>query len=147
MPHSSPSPTRLTHLRATYVALAVGTIAAGLAVHWQGKLLSPVSRDVLGDLLWAAMIYWWIGALAPRSRPAWRGGAALAVCIAVELSQLCHTPTLDAFRRTRVGHLFLGSGFDPRDLLAYTLGVTVAVLSETAVATVRGQRDRIAGRR
>jgi hypothetical protein len=50
--------------RSTYVALAIGTIALGLAVHERGDALSPVVRDVLGDALWAAMGAWVI----PRPR-------------------------------------------------------------------------------
>ncbi len=97
-------------------------------------------RDVLGDLLWASMVYWWIGALTPRTRQIRRGSATLALGVTVELSQLYHTPALDSFRGTRVGHLFLGSGFDPRDLVAYTLGVAVAVLGEAWVAALRRKR-------
>ena len=83
-------------------------------------------QDVLGDALWAAMILWWISAVAPeRSRPT-RSAIALLVCMAVELSQLSHAPLLDTVRATRIGALVLGSGFDLRDLGAYTLGIIVA---------------------
>ena len=116
--------------RVPYVALAAGTIALGLRVHLRGNALDATVRDVLGDVLWAAMIAWWIGALAPAWRPTSRGGVALAVCFAVELSQRVHAPTLDALRRTTVGHLVLGSDFDPRDLAAYAAGVLAAVLLE-----------------
>lgn len=51
----------------------------------------------------------------------------------METRQLYHAPALDALRRTTAGHLVLGSGFDPRDLLAYTLGVVAAVLLERAL--------------
>lgn len=49
--------------RTRYFALAVGTIALGLAVHWRGGALSPVVRDVLADALWAAMVVWGMAAL------------------------------------------------------------------------------------
>jgi hypothetical protein len=99
-----------------------------LTVHIGGRPLPPVFRDVLGDALWAMMIVWWMGVAAPRLRLRTRGMAALAICVAVELSQRYHTPFLDALRRTRPGHLVLGSGYDPRDLLAYALGVVAAVV-------------------
>jgi len=118
--------------RTRYVALAVGTIALGLAVHWRGDALSPAVRDVLGDALWAAMVVWWISAIAPASRLPWRAAVALALCFAVEFGQLWRFPALDALRRTAAGHLVLGSGFDPRDFGAYAAGVLTAVLLERA---------------
>ena len=127
-------------VRAIYVALALVTIAAGLAVHGRGDALSPVARDVLGDTLWAMMIVWWMGALMPGTRNGGRAAAAFALCVAVELSQLYHAPALDAFRGTRVGHLVLGSGFDPRDLVAYALGVAGAVLLEASAAALARRR-------
>ena len=123
--------------RARYVALAVATILVGLAVHLRAPL-GPAVRDVLGDALWAAMMFWWISAAAPRVGRGRRGVIALAVCWAVELSQLVSTPGLDAVRRTLPGHLVLGSGFDPRDLAAYAAGVLVALL--VALLVDRGVR-------
>jgi hypothetical protein len=89
-------------------------------------------RDVLGDALWAMMITWWVGAVVPERPILTRCGVALVVCLAVELSQLIHTSPLDDLRRSAAGRLVLGSGFDPRDLLAYTLGVFAAVVLERA---------------
>jgi hypothetical protein len=123
---------RSLRARARYVALAVVTILLGLAVHSGGRL-SPIVRDVLGDALWAAMAAWWIAAVAPSIRLTWRAAAALALCFAVEFSQLVHFPALDALRRTTAGHLVLGSGFDRRDFAAYAGGVLSAVLLELAI--------------
>jgi len=125
-------------LRIRFVALALGTIALGLGVHRFGSAFGPVGRDIVGDALWAMMITWWIGALAPGAALGARSGAAFAVCVLVELSQLIHTPGLDALRRTTAGQLVLGSGFDPRDLAAYALGVLAAAMLERAVR--RGPR-------
>jgi hypothetical protein len=111
-----------------YLVLAISTIALGLMVHLGGSFLPPVARDVLGDALWAMMIVWLMGVAAPRLQLRTRALAALGVCVAVEFSQRYHTPFLDALRNTLPGHLILGSGFDPRDLLSYTAGVVVAVM-------------------
>jgi hypothetical protein len=116
--------------RIAYVALAVGTIALGLWVHRGGASLGVRARDVLGDALWAAMMAWWVGAAAPGVTLIARSAMALGISVAVEFSQLIHTPALDAVRRTTLGHLVLGSGFDSRDLLAYAAGVSVAALLE-----------------
>ncbi len=120
--------------RALYLALAAGTIALGLAVHRYGDVLSPAVRDVLGDALWAVMVVLWVGAAAPAVRLWRRAAIALASCFAVELSQLYHTPALDALRRTPAGQLTLGSGFDPRDVVAYAAGVLAAALLEETIS-------------
>jgi hypothetical protein len=126
--HGTPRPRTTASLRLRYLALAIGTIAAGLTVHRGGLQLAPRLRDVLGDALWAMMIVWWIGVAVPRVTLRTRALAALAVCFAVESSQKFHTPVLDALRRTLPGHLVLGSGYDPRDFVAYAAGVLAAVL-------------------
>ena len=103
--------------RAAFVALACATIAVGLVVHLRGT------------------------ALAPRARLAIRSAAAYVVCAGVEVSQLYHTPTLDAVRATMLGHLVLGSGFDPRDLVAYAVGVGLAALLESTLAPKAVERS------
>ena len=122
---------RIIRRRTTFLALACATIAVGVVVHLRGAALGSVARDALGDALWAMMIAWWAGVLAPRARLAVRSTAAYAVCAAVEVSQLYHAPALDAARATTVGQLVLGSGFDPRDLAAYGAGVALAALLES----------------
>lgn len=118
--------------RALYVALALGTIGLGLVVHWHGEVLGPAARDALGDALWAMMIMWWTGAIAPEKSLRARVAAAVAFCFVIEVSQLYHTTFLDGLRGTTVGHLVLGNDFDVRDLAAYTLGVVSAALLELA---------------
>lgn len=119
--------------RVSYAMLALATIALGLGVHLHGDAFGPSTRDVIGDALWAAMIAWWVAALIPAASIRARGLVALLICFAVEVSQLYHTPALDALRRTTLGELTLGSGFDPRDLAAYALGVLAAALFEWMV--------------
>lgn len=114
--------------RVRYLALAATTIVIGLVIHWGTATMNPAARDVLGDALWAAMIMWLVSAAVPAVRLIARSAIALAICVVVELSQLLHTPALDALRSTTLGHLVLGSGFDPRDLVAYAGGVCVAAI-------------------
>ena len=121
--------------RIRFVALAAGTIAIGLAVYLRGGVLGATTRDVLGDALWAAMIFWLVGAVAPRAPVLRRGATSFGICVAVELGQLIRAPWLVAIRDTTLGHLMLGSGFDPRDLLAYAGGVSAAFLAERIVMT------------
>jgi hypothetical protein len=127
--------------RVAYVALALVTIVLGLVVHLQGDALTPTSRDVLGDLIWAAMIAWWVAAIVPNVSLTARSVVAVSICVAVEISQLYHTPALDMLRRTMVGQLTLGSGFDPRDLLAYVVGVVAAAFVERMGRSLLGSRS------
>ena len=127
--------------RLWYLALASVTIGLGLIVHLRGTTLSTVARDVLGDALWAAMIVWGVSFVAPGAPRMTRGAVAIAVCWAVEVSQLYHGPSIDAVRATTAGHLVFGSGFDPRDLAAYAAGVVAAMLLEAAVSRT-GMRTR-----
>jgi hypothetical protein len=129
------------------LALVAVTILLGLAVHWRGGALSPVVRDVLGDALWAAMAAWGIAAVTPAIRLSRRAAVALALCFVVELSQLVHWPALDALRRTTMGRLALGSGFDPRDFAAYAAGVLSAVLLEWAAVRYRQSYRTVALKR
>lgn len=122
-------------VRTTFAVLALGTVALGLFVHFGGGAFGATTRDVVGDALWAAMIAWLIGAISPRTPLRVRAAAALLACFAVEASQLLHVPALDAIRSTTAGHLVLGSGFDPRDFVAYALGVAVAVVIERLAIT------------
>jgi hypothetical protein len=119
--------------RARYAALALATAALGLAVHRGGRPLGGAARDVLGDALWAAMLAWWVAALAPRLALGRRTALAFAACAAVEASQAYRAPALDRVRRTAAGRLVLGSDFDPRDLAAYAAGVVAAAAADRAL--------------
>jgi hypothetical protein len=127
-----------TRLRVAYVASALVTIAVGLAVHLGSTRVPLAVRDVIGDALWAVMLMWWVSALRPRLGRGARAGLALGICCAVEASQLFHTPGLDELRRTTLGHLVLGSGFDPRDFGSYALGIVTAMLIERVLTVLRG---------
>ena len=123
----------------------MATIALGLAVHLRGHFLGVTLQDVIGDALWAAMIAWWVAAVVPAASVPHRSLAALAICFSVEFSQLYHAPVLDGWRRTIPGQLILGTGFDPRDLGAYALGVLATLILELLVRRrhppSRGARD------
>lgn len=107
--------------------LIVGTLAAGLAVRKLSFGLPPTIVKHGGSVLWAMMIYWIVSTSRPQWRPGRSGYAAIAVTTATELSQLYHSPTLDAVRRTGMGALLLGRVFSIWDVLNYAVAITLAV--------------------
>ena len=58
---------------------------------------------------------------------------AVGLCFLIELSQLYHSPWIDAVRQTRLGGLVLGFGFLWSDLVTYTVGGLVGLVLETKV--------------
>jgi hypothetical protein len=129
--------------RFSYVILALVTIAAGLVMHRATLPFGAVTRDMAGDALWAMMMVWWIGALRPRTSPGLKGAIALGICILVETSQLIHGPVIDPIRASPLGHLVLGSGFDPRDFVAYAIGAVLAgTIDGRLMAGGPADRDR-----
>jgi hypothetical protein len=119
--------------RTPYLVAAGVTITVGLAWHLSPAVAGPDVKDVVGDALWAAMMLWIVSFLIPGRALLLRAGVALAACFAVETSQLYHAPFIDSIRSTLPGHLVLGSGFDARDLAAYTVGVVVAALLDRLI--------------
>jgi len=66
--------------------------------------------------------------LAPRWSSFRVALTALAISVAVEISQLFHAPWIDNLRRTTIGGLVLGYGFLWSDLLCYAAGVFLGLL-------------------
>lgn len=129
--------------RARYVVFVVVTIVAGLVVNKLGGALPHALRDILGDALWAAMMFWIVSAIAPTARLWMRAGAAIAIAFGVEYSQMYHAGGIDALRNTTLGHLVLGSDFDARDLVAYALGVATAAVVDAAATPATAAASKL----
>ena len=80
-----------------------------------------------GDTLWATLVYILAAFLFNKLQPPVLLAGSLVTSYLVELSQLLHTPWLDAIRNTTLGGLVLGFGFLWSDLLCYTAGVVMAL--------------------
>ncbi|MFN8653736.1 MAG: DUF2809 domain-containing protein [Gemmatimonadales bacterium] len=124
------SDARPTRHRLVFAALAAATMFGGLQLQRHRATLPAAVGDILGDALWAVMFYWLVSMVFPALTDWHRAIVAVAGCWSVELSQLARSPGLVALRHTTLGHLVLGSDFDPRDLLVYPCGVAVALLFE-----------------
>ena len=83
-----------------------------------------------GDTLWALAAFLGIGLLLPRVSTRMIACLAMLFSVAVEISQLYHTPWIDSIRQTTLGALILGFGFLWSDLACYAVGVGLGVAIE-----------------
>jgi hypothetical protein len=120
-----------------YAAAVAATIAVGLASRAAAPALPWWLAKNAGDALYATMVFFGIGLVAPRIRTRTAAAIALAFCAAIEGSQLVHAPWLDAVRDTLPGHLVLGQGFHAFDLACYAAGVALGVTLEVTAARAR----------
>ncbi|HEX8439178.1 DUF2809 domain-containing protein [Archangium sp.] len=103
------------------IALGLGSRSSLAAAH-----LPRFLTAYAGDTLWASMVYLGLLFLVPRLSVRHAAAWALGLSVLVELSQLWHTPWLDALRAHRLGALVLGRGFVGSDLVCYAVGVGLA---------------------
>lgn len=109
--------------------LWLSIIVCGLALRRFGLGLGIPAFVVKygGSLLWAALVFFSVAiAASGLKRPAVASIAA-AIAVGVELFRLVHAPWLDAFRLTLAGALLLGRIFSPWNLLAYGIGIVLAM--------------------
>lgn len=95
------------------------------------------ASDIAGDALYAVAAMCAVVLIAPRLSPIAAGAIALAWCIGIELLQLTPLPAAIA-SVVPASMLVLGTVFDPRDLLVYSVTVAAA----TAVDLAVGRRAR-----
>lgn len=114
--------------RLKYFILTVIVMVLGLL----SRKMSPCTIDFvkiyLGDVLWAMMVYFGCRFLFAGTRKRMAFGCALLFSYGIEISQLYHTPWIDAIRSTMLGGLMLGYGFLWGDVVCYTVGVTLGIV-------------------
>jgi hypothetical protein len=127
-------------------ALCLCVIVCGIALRGYGPGLGLSAFVVKygGSLLWGTMVFFLV-ALAGSNLP--RRSIVLIsalIAISIELFRLVHAPWLDAFRLTLPGALLLGRVFSTWNIVAYGVGIVLAmVLDRFGVATLtRSPRDR-----
>ena len=113
--------------RWVYASAVVATIVVGLASRSYAATLPWWLAKNAGDALYAMMVFWGFGFVAPRARTSRVALAALAACFAIEIAQLYQAPWIDAVRATAPGRLVLGQGFHAFDLVCYVVGVGLGV--------------------
>lgn len=111
----------LLPLMVLVVALGLGSRAPAARLH-----LPRFVTDYAGDALWTVMVYLCLLFVLPRLSVRLAAAGALGLSVLVELSQLVHTPWLEALRAHRLGALVLGRGFLASDLVCYAVGTALA---------------------
>ncbi|TDE00448.1 DUF2809 domain-containing protein [Flavobacterium sandaracinum] len=87
----------------------------------------------IGDVLYATMIYFMIRFLLLKTSKLKIVWIAIAICFAIEFSQLYQSDWIIAVRKTVPGHYILGHGFLFSDLIAYCFGVLTAFILDRSV--------------
>lgn len=97
------------------------------------------SGDIVGDALYATLLYLLLALLAPRSPRRMLAALALILCAGVEFLQLTGIPR-DLAAVFPPAALVLGAGFDQRDLLVYAAAVVITMIIDVAIS--RATRPR-----
>jgi len=110
-------------------SLCLVIIVSGLALRAFGFSLGLSAFVVKygGSLLWAAMVFFLVAIAASHSSRLSVVLISAVIAVGVELFRLVHAPWLDAFRLTLPGALLLGRIFSPWNILAYGVGIGLAV--------------------
>lgn len=124
-------------MKRRFVWLAIAAIAIGSAVFVYRGPGRSIVRGHLGDVAATMLVYAAIGLLS-RARIGWRAAATMAIATAIELGQVFWRMESSA------GELLFGTTFDGWDLLAYGVGVGVAVAWEGSARPLK-YADCLAG--
>ena len=129
-------PPAMARNRALVACCLLAVIALGLASRKYPALFPAVLGKYPGDTLWSMMVYCVWAFWKPSAPPHRVALGTLLISYLDELSQLIQLPWLNAFRQTTVGHLLLGTVFSWGDMLAYTVGVLLAVLLDSILRSL-----------
>jgi len=108
-----------------YIPIVTIIIALGLPARLAPQYLPSWYVTSAGDFLWAMLVFF-LYTLLFRLPTKKSFCAALITAYLVEISQLFHPAWLDSLRSIRLLGFVLGFGFLWSDLIAYTLGVSLA---------------------
>jgi hypothetical protein len=112
-------------------------IVFGLASRMFGSLLPNILQNNLGDVLWAAMVFFLFSFLLPQLST-WRlATIAFVFSFFIEVSKLFHAPWFDALRATEIGRLIFGYVFGWSNLVYYLIGIALAATWDNLLARKR----------
>lgn len=121
---------RLFYLLMIFIVICLGLLSRRFSLY-----IPDIVDLLLGDSLWALMIYLSIRMLFLK----WSGKSValtgISFCFIIEFSQLYHDEWIDMIRKTTLGGLILGYGFLWSDIMAYLLGVGFGFITERVIET------------
>jgi Protein of unknown function (DUF2809) len=112
--------------RIIYLSLFAFFIWLALATRHHPQWFNPVIAKYGGDTIWAGDFLFFFRAIFPKYNLLKLALFNYLFGVADEVSQLWHTPWLDAIRHTTFGKLMLGLGFMWSDLVCYLVGTILA---------------------
>lgn len=123
-----------TRSRTLSVLLSLLTLLAGLASRKFSVWLPAWLAKNAGDALYAVLIFWLAGLIAPRLSTPRCALTATGFCFGIEFLKFSQVPWLVAARHSQAGALVFGVGFHAQNLACYVVGVVLAALAEKAFA-------------
>lgn len=116
-------PAFLQHIGAALIVMVCGLVWRLVPMGLPGFYL-----NYGGGVLWGAMVLLIVCAFLGEGARWWLTPLVAAlIALAAELFRLYHAPALDTFRTTLAGALLLGRVFNPWNVVAYWLGVALAL--------------------
>ena len=110
-----------------YAALTIALLAIELAIAL--FLNDPIVRPYIGDALAVMLVY--VGLRAVTRLPVVPATlSAFAIAVAIEFSQYLRLLKAIGLDHNRFARMILGSGFDPKDFIAYASGAVAVLLIE-----------------
>ena len=129
--------TRPRTVRPGYAAAALLVFLTEVAIAiW---LRDPLIRPYFGDSLAVVLVYLALRAATQLSVPR-ATIVALTTAFAVEVSQWFHLVDALGLSGDPIASAMLGTGFDPRDFLAYGLGAAMVPVAEAGLTAWRRSR-------
>jgi len=122
--------TEFTRNRIVYAFIILIIVILGLASRRYSENLPEFISTYAGDTLWALMAFLLIGFLFPSLSILKVAAIALFFSFFIEFSQLYHAPWIDDIRQNRLAALVLGRDFLWSDLVCYSVGVAMGVMTE-----------------
>jgi hypothetical protein len=117
-----------------YIPLISLIITLGLPARLLPHFLPHWYILYFGDFLWAMLVFFLYGLLFRRTTKS-TFCIALLTAYLIEVSQLFHPAWLEYLRSIRLLALVLGFGFLWSDLIAYTLGISLAAGIDRLILT------------